>query len=236
MDLLRHRLVVLSGPKRGMVPGAGGTEGQVYSVARFTHPMLRAFIIHGPRLAIRADLGPLERFLDPRERRWEGTLPRPPFLVKNMISLQPPGGSLQRSWYRPERYGQPLSQVLKPKGKAREHPGARVGPERRQVGNVRQWREGEGRRAAKRASVTTAAAPEEEDEVVLVGVQLARGVGLEQEPPSEVILRRRHEEDSSAMSTGGSDREAPDQARGGVARRLADDHREALEEMDASNG
>ena len=37
------------------------------------------------------------------------------------------------------------------------------------------------------------------------------------------------------MSTGGSDREAPDQARCGVARRLVDVHREALEAMDTGD-
>ena len=101
--VLRRRLVVLSRPMEGLLPGTGGVEDQVYPVANFTPPMLRAFLVYGPHLAIRDNLDLPACVLYPQERQLKD-LPRLPFMAINMTGLQPSRSSPQQIRRPPNRY------------------------------------------------------------------------------------------------------------------------------------
>ena len=174
-SVLRCRLVVMSGSRRGPIPGTGGVEDQVYPVAKFTSPMLWAAIVHGTRLAIRDNLDPPARVLCPEERRLKD-LPRISFMVMNMTGLQPSRGSPPRTRRPPERYADRFARPTQGGRRAstRGAGTARMGEKRRRISSG-----GDGGRAAKKATGVAAAALEEDDDVQIPGVcpPLREGLG-----------------------------------------------------------
>ena len=75
----RRRLVVVFGPREGLVPGSGGRESQVFPVSQSTPSMFRALLMHGPRLAIRGNLEPTAHVFCPKEYK-QANLPSLPFM------------------------------------------------------------------------------------------------------------------------------------------------------------